>query len=348
MSETVPGEPATRQSAKVTQAAAATPPAAAEPGAPGLVTQHVRHAYWKYPIIALALAIVLGILGVFAGSPNSPRATIAKTSQQDPGGAALAFTEELAGMSASAANEKEFGLGPPGEVFVTGPLRSFAPLLGGNVSAALSQYQSAPASQQAAWAGNYLTALGKITPSSMEGGMETAMSPDYSKIGTLRGDFGPVPTLVRTDVQLAQGGHLEQYLEGRDPGHTLHLVTIWLYDHPKMLNDAVANGLTDDQWGMVKERDYNVGPWYLIIPAIIHVKFPQGVTGTGFVLWNLAVALIFIFVLPLVPGIRSLPRLLRLSRLIARYPTRGEKIPPDPDAQLHPVLQKELGKEGRA
>ena len=315
--------------------------AATEPAAAGLVTQHVRHGYWKYPIIALALAVVLGVLGVFAGSPNSPRATIAATSRQDPGGAALAFTQELAGTSASAANQNESGLGPPGELFVTGPLNSFAPLLGGNVAAALAAWRAATASQQAAWANNYLMALGKITPSSMEGGMATAMSPDYSKIGRLHGNFGPVPALVKADVQLAQGGHLEQYLEGRDPGHTLHLVTIWLYDHPKMLNDAVANGLTDDQWGMVKERGYPVGPWYLIIPAIIHVKLPQGVTGTGFVLWNLLVALIFIFALPLVPGIRSLPRKLRLYRGIARYLTPGEKIPPDPDARLHPVLQKE-------
>jgi hypothetical protein len=205
----------------------------------------------------VALAIALGLLGVFAGSPNSPRATIAGTTRQDPGGAALAFTQELAGTSASAGNEKEFGLGPPGQVFVTGPLNSFAPLFGGSVAAALAAYRAAPTSQQAAWANNYLMALDKITPSSMGGEeMETAMSPDYSKIGTLHGDFGPVPALVKADVALAQGGHLEQYLEGRNPGHTLHLVTIWLYDHPKMLNDAVANGLTDDQWGMVKERDY--------------------------------------------------------------------------------------------
>jgi hypothetical protein len=330
---------------------AAPPPTeqrAAGPAAADLVTQHVRHAYWKYPVIALALAILLGLLGVFAGSPNSPRATIAATSRQDPGGAALAFTQELAGTSSSAGNQQEFGLGPPGQVFVTGPLGSFEPLLGGDVAAALAAWRAAPASQQAAWANNYLMALGKITPASMEGGMATAMSPDYSKIGTLHGDFGPVPALVKADVQLAQGGHLEQYLEGRDPGHTLHLVTIWLYDHPKMLNDAVANGLTDDQWGMVKERGYNVGPWYLIIPAIIHVKLPGGVTGTGFVLWNLLVALIFIFALPLVPGLRSLPRKLRLYRGIVRYPTRGEQIPPDPNDRLNPVLRKELEKEGLA
>ena len=315
-------------------------PTAGEPAEAAVVTQHVRHAYWKYPIIALALAIVLGLLGVFAGSPNSPRATIAQTTRQDPGGAALAFTQELTGMSASAGNQQEFGLGPPDKLFVTGPLRSFAPLLGGNISAALAQYQAASASQRASWANNYLKALATITPESMGGGMETAMSPDYAKINTLHGDFGPVPTMIKADVQLARTGHLEQYLEARDPGHTLHLVTIWLYDHPKMLNDAVANGLTDDQWGMVKERGYSVGPWYLIIPAIIHVEFPNGVTGTGFVLWNLLVALLFIFAVPLVPGVRSLPRLLRLPRLIVRRPTPGEEIPPDPNAGQQPELQK--------
>jgi hypothetical protein len=93
-----------------------------------------------------------------------------------------------------------------------------------------------------------------------------------------------------------------------EPGHTLHAVTIGLYDHPKMLNDAVANGLTDDQWGMVKERDYPVGPWYLSSRRSSTSNSPGGVTGTGFVLWNLLVALILIFALPLIPGIRSLPR----------------------------------------
>lgn len=342
MSGTVAGEPPRHRAAEqpAAEQSAAEEPAAEEPTAAGLVTQRVRHAYWKYPIIALALAVLLGLLGVFAGSPNYPRATIAQTSRQDPGGAALAFTQELAGTSSSAGNQKEFGLGPPGALFVTGPLTSFAPLLGGNVPGALTQYRTAPASQQARWTGNYLKALEAITPRSMGGGMETGMSPDYAKINTLHGDFGPVPTLVKADVGLAQSGHLEQYLEAREPGHTLHLVTIWLYDHPKMLNDAVANGLTDDQWGMVKERAYNVGPWYLIIPAIIHVKLPGGVNGRGFVLWNLLAALIFIFVLPLVPGVRSLPRLLRLHRPIVRYPARGEQIPPDPNARLHPALRE--------
>jgi len=101
-------------------------------------------------------------------------------------------------------------------------------------------------------------------------------------------------------------------------------VNIWLYDHPHLLNTAVDQGLTDDQWGMVKERGFSVGPWYLFIPAVFHVYFPGGITGQWFVIWNLLFAAILLFLVPLVPGVRDLPRYLKLYRFIYRYPTPGE------------------------
>jgi hypothetical protein len=159
--------------------------------------------------------------------------------------------------------------------------------------------------------------------------MEGVASPDYAKIGTLQGDFGPVPTLVQADLQLAQGGFLEQYLEGVGSGHSFHLTNIWLYDHPHLLNTAVAEGLTDDQWGMVKERGFSVGPWYLFIPAVIHVKGPNGATGSGFVIGNLVFAFFLLFLVPLVPGLRSLPRYLKLYRFIYRYPRPGDLDKPE-------------------
>jgi len=58
------------------------------------------------------------------------------------------------------------------------------------------------------------------------------------------------------------------------------------------------------------------------------------------VLWNLLAALLFIFAVPLVPGLRNLSRLLRLPRLIVRRQAPGEEIPPDPNAGQHPELQK--------
>lgn len=290
----------------------------------------VRHAFWKYPIIAAVLAAALVVLAVLAGSPNWSRATIKDADTRDPGGAILAMTMELDGTSPSWSNTAEPGMpGTPAETFVLSPLRAHGALLHphGEVSDAIAAYDQASPEQQHEWASNYHKALDGITPMGQEGmgGMQLLQSPDYSKVDSLTGDFGPVPTLVKADLELARSGEMDDHLEGLDPGHTLHLVNICLYDHPAMLNDATSNGLTDDQWGMVKERGFAVGPWYLIVPAIIHVELPGGSSGLGFALWNALFAAIVILALPLVPGLRDLPRRLKLYRLVYRYPNRSDE-----------------------
>ncbi|HZC06952.1 MAG TPA: hypothetical protein VE338_15060 [Ktedonobacterales bacterium] len=284
----------------------------------------VRHVFWKYPIVAAVMLVVVILLAALVGSPNWPRDTIASVTQKDPGGAILAFTQELDGTAASTTNAQEFGMSDPAQVFVIGPLTQAAPLLGQPVDTALTTYTNASADQRLAWASAYDKALGTITPMTSGGDNMGIASPDYQKVGTLTGDFGPVPTLTQAELKLAQTGDLEQYLLSVDPGHSFHLVNIWLYDHPAMLNTAVANGLTDDQWGMVKERGFAVGPWYLFLPAVIHVKLPNGADGAGFVIDNLLLAAFFLFAVPLLPGLRSLPKYLKLYRFIYRYPRRGE------------------------
>ena len=289
----------------------------------------VRHVFWKYPIVAAIMLVVVMLLAALVGSPNWPRDTIASVAKQDPGGAILAFTQELDGSSVSEMNAQEFGMGDPAQIFVIGPLTQAAPLLGQPVDSDLTTYANASADQRLAWATAYDKALGMITPMASGGDGMGVASPDYTKLGTLTGDFGPVPALTQAALKLAQTGYLEQYLLSVDPGHSFHLVNIWLYDHPAMLNTAVANGLTDDQWGMVKERGFAVGPWYLFLPAVIHVKLPNGADGAGFVIDNLVLALFFLFAVPLVPGLRSLPKYLKIYRLIYRYPRRGELDEPE-------------------
>jgi hypothetical protein len=292
-------------------------------------TRLVRHVFWKYPLLAAALFAIIAVVAFLVGSPNWPRDTIAKVSQQDPGGAIMAFTQELDGTSSSAGNAQEWGMGDPGQVFVINPVRQYLPLLDTSVTFAISAYEDANSTQQQAWAANYDKALRSITPMSDGSDMGGATSPDYAKLDTLKGDFGPVPVLVKADLQLAQLGYLEEYLQSVDPGHSFHMTNIWLYDHPSLLNTAVAEGLTDDQWGMVKERGFSVGPWYLFVPAVFHVELPNGATGAGFVLDNLIFAAFLLFIVPLTPGLRSLPKYLKLYRLIYRYPTKGELDKPE-------------------
>ena len=304
------------------------------PAKPGPPERLVRHVFWKYPIIAALMLVVVAGLAAALGSPNFARETIAGAFGANPGGAILATTQELDGTAASSGNAAEFGMGDPAETLVLGPLRAAQPIVGPMAVAglppispeqfhdAIAAYDAARPDQRTNWASTYQAALATITPSSADA--MTTGSPDPSKIPSLKGDFGPVPVLVQADLYLGQSGFLEQYLQAADPGHSFHLVNLCLYDHPDMLNTAVQEGLTDDQWGMVKERGFPVGPWYLVVPSIIHVELPGGSGGTGFVLWNLAFAAFLLFAVPLLPGLRSLPRYLKLDRFIYRYPNPGD------------------------
>ena len=297
----------------------------------------VRHVFWKYPIIAAVALVALAVITLGSGSPNSPRETIAGAARVDPGGCVLAFTHELAGVGNSSQNAREYGVGDPAQVFVLRPLRAAVPLLGqvtvaqlptlqaADVASAVTTYDSASQVQRRSWATTYHHSLDALVPSmSASAAMGATSSPDYMRIAGLSGDFGPISTLVEADLFLARNGYLETYLQDVDPGHSFHLVNIWLYDHPELLNTAVRLGLTDDQWGMVKERGFAVGPWYLFLPAVIHIYFPGGSNGTGFLLWNLTFALVLLFAVPLLPGARNLPKRLKLYRFIYRYPRPGE------------------------
>ena len=92
--------------------------------------------------------MVVAALAVTVGSPNWPRDSIAGVTKTDPGGAVLAFTQELYGTSSSSANASEFGVDNPSQVFVLNPLRQAAPLLGANISQAIATYDGASATQQ--------------------------------------------------------------------------------------------------------------------------------------------------------------------------------------------------------
>src|SRR5262249_6113408 len=85
----------------------------------------VRHVFWKYPVLAVVLLAGVAIVAVLVGSPNYPRATLADAANSDPGGAVLAFTQELDGTSSSAQNAAEYGMDNPGQVFVVQPLHQY-------------------------------------------------------------------------------------------------------------------------------------------------------------------------------------------------------------------------------
>src|SRR6266700_8057228 len=126
------------------QPAASTAPARTSDRPPERL---VRHVFWKYPILALVLFVLVVVVAAAVGSPNWPRDTIAGVTKDNPGGAIMAFTQELDGTATSTGNAQEFGMNDPGQVFVMGPLRQAAPMLSSDIQSAIVTYDAASPQQ---------------------------------------------------------------------------------------------------------------------------------------------------------------------------------------------------------
>jgi len=273
----------------------------------------VVHGYWKYPILMVGLLVAVITAGVWLGSPLSPRATIKSSALQEPGGTIWAVSQQLDGSAVSYTDPYAYGMKDPAQRLVLDPLESARWFLSQRQRQALNTYLRAPVSDRVNWARNYDKAIQKNFPVSKSAYTPV---PKMSDIAMLQGNFGPVPVMADTILSLAQKGYLETYFQGTSPENVFEYTDVWLYDQPLLLNTAIRNGLTDDQWGMIKERGFVPGPWYLIIPAIFHVKFPGGSTGLGFMFWNSLLAIFVVVLFPLIPGLKDIPRYLGLYKLI--------------------------------
>jgi hypothetical protein len=285
-------------------------------------------------VLALVAVLVLTVvLAAAFGSPDVKPLTIAGWATADPGDFTATALAELDGTSDTA------GYGPPyntasdgqklgplalaraagvthpidaAEAFVLGPLRS-APE-DPAVTDALAQWSSAGADKQGAWTGAYSDALTKA------GGDASAVSP---------GDYGPVPVLLAQLTRQARSGALDGELlaEGGSYRTDYTLPLMFLADGGDLSAQAESQHLTGTQWGMMNEVGNYPGQvwlapytfWYQIPP------FKTSDNGDALVWGTMAVVGLVFLLLPLIPGLRSVPRWIPVYRLIWRdhYRTRA-------------------------
>jgi hypothetical protein len=275
--------------------------------------------------MVVVLALTFALAAVFS-SPDDKPLTIAAWAKADPGDFTTTALAELDGSSLTA------GYGPPynaaangqklgplslakaagvthpidtAQAFVLGPLGS-APQ-SAQVAAALSTYDSASADQQGKWTSVYSDAL-------------TKANGDPTKVAA--GDYGPVPILLGQLLVQAQAGSLDGVLlsEGGFYQSDYTLPLLFLADGSDLAAKASADHLTGTQWGMMNETGNFPGQawlwlytfWYQISPYDHSANADALVMGTMALL-----VLLFVFV-PFIPGLRSIPRLLPVYRLIWR------------------------------
>jgi len=279
-------------------------------------------------VVIVSLLVVL--LSLIFSSPDDKQLTFRDWAKTNPTNFYATTVQELAGTSESAGygppyNNASAGLniGPlwlqewagvthpvdtPNDLVIT-PLS--LSVLSASETSALGTWKSANIDQQTAWATAYDTAIGAAD------GNYTAAAP---------GDYGPVPALANALTNVAAQGSLDALLlAGGNFYSTDNTKQILFFGDGAYLDDAAtAANLQGNSWGMMNETGRYPGQawlwlysiWYQIPPFINEASAPFGSNADAyimFVVMGLTAGLMFA---PLIPGLRSIPRVIPLHRKI--------------------------------
>ncbi|HET8560931.1 MAG TPA: hypothetical protein VFL69_10465 [Marmoricola sp.] len=288
-------------------------------------------------VVALAAVTVLSLLlaGVFS-SPDESAITMRSWATNAPTDVVATATAELAGTSASATYGPPYNHAATGQTLlgvplqkwggvrlpvdsaalVTDPLRAAAGT-SGFVGAALKTWAGASAAQRTKWATAYADALAKAP-----GGRPSAVAP---------GDYGPVPVMSTAFLSLARAGGLEGALtsSGNFYGGDQTRSLLLLSDGAFLEDQARAQQLGGDQWGMMNETgNYPGQPWMWLYTFWYQVKPFSTSDNADALVWGLMMVLtLALMFLPLIPGLRDIPRWIPVHRLVWRSYYRSQRMP---------------------
>lgn len=278
-------------------------------------------------VIALVVVTLLtaGLAAVFS-SPDEKAITMSGWAQAAPNDVVATAAGELAGTTTSAAYGAPYNTNAEGQKLLGVPMQKWGgvrlPVSSADLvlqplgtvrgdaalAAALGTWRSASADQQAKWAGDYADALAKAPDS------------DPAKVGS--GDFGPVPVLAKSFLGVVRSGGLEGQLtsSGNFYGGDQTRALLLLSDGAYLEDTARAQNLGGDQWGMMNETgDYPGQPWMWLYTFWYQVPPFSTSENADAEVWGLMMVLTLgLMFLPLIPGLRDIPRWVPLHRLIWR------------------------------
>jgi len=279
--------------------------------------------------MAVSLIVIFG-LAFFLSSPDVPSVTIQSWAQADPVDFTTTANDELAGASVTASYGPPYNqgtgsvqsIGPfspqswaavhinvdqPND-FVINPLKQAASN-DSQLAAEISTYQTASADQQGKWHDAYAKALNdaKVTD---------------GKVTVADGDYGPVPALLARLVQLGQTGALDGLLLSSNHFYQTDYTKPLLFINDGGYIGGLAHDqhLTGNQWGMMNETGLYPGQTWLWLYTLWYQLPPFNQVSYGDLLVVLVMGLLtaLLFLVPLIPGLRDIPRWIPIYRLIWR------------------------------
>jgi hypothetical protein len=290
----------------------------------------------EFVVALVVVSILTVILAALFSSPDDKPLTLGQWANSDPNDFIATAAMELDGTSGSGTYGAPYThdssaaqkLGPltpqnwPGVTIAIDSAQDFVlrPLQGAGsvkeVQTALAAWTAAGADQQQKWASAYDDAL--VTAEN-----------DPAKVAAA--DYGPVPVMLAQLVSLAQSGGLDGALlaQGRFYQTDYTKPLLFMADGTYLEGLATAQHLGGDQWGMMNETGNYPGQAWLWLYTFWYQVKPFSTSGNADALvWGLMalLTLVFIFV-PFIPGVRSLPKLIPVHRLIWRSYYRDIESP---------------------
>jgi hypothetical protein len=287
----------------------------------------------------LGVLVVVLVLSAVLSSPDVPSVTLQSWSKANPVDFLTTASGELAGSTVVA------GYGPPYNSG-TGSAQSWGPVApeqwagvhipinapndfvlqpltqatagDADLASALTTYKAASSDQQQKWLTSYTTALGTATVAA--DGTVTVPS----------GDFGPVTVLMDRMLTLARSGGLDALLLTSDHFYQTDFsrALLFLDDGGYIADLATQQKLIGSDWGVMNETGRYPGSawlwlytmWYQIPPFNSDTGF-LGISAANTDLAVVGVMLlltVLLFLVPVIPGLRDIPRWIPVHKLIWR------------------------------
>jgi hypothetical protein len=314
---------------------------------------HDDTAPWKGPYapydLVKELCVAVGVIGLLAvlltvlfSSPDEKPSTIAQWSRSLPVNFVATAAKELDGTSDTAEYgppynhnsgsvqhflflhpQRWLGVSHPidtADDYVIDPLKTIPdnpPL-----ASAIAQYQAAPEATRKAWGEAYAKPLEEYETAVEEGKPlpKTVTVEPNGALSVQASDAGPVPTMMASLLALAKSGGVDGSLLTSDQffqtDYTKPL--LFMADGGLLEKRAKAEHLLGEQWGMMNETGSYPGQvwlwlytfWYQIEP------FKTSPSGDLLVMLVMGVLSLAFVCIPLIPGIRSIPRWIPVYKLI--------------------------------
>jgi hypothetical protein len=152
--------------------------------------------------------------------------------------------------------------------------------------------------------------------------------------------------MLATELTLARSGAIDAALSARQPfyGTDFTKPLLFLEDGQYYADQATAMNLTGDQWGVMNETgSYPGQPWLWLYQLWYHAPGWRNSTNVDLIaIYMTGAATLLLLLVPFIPGLRDIPRLIPVHRLIWRTPPAppaplgGSPPAPRPDA-AHPA-----------